>query len=166
MALQAEAAWRALSRAAGGWGRIRTHGGLAATPVFKTGALNHSATHPSSARSRRPYRPSQPALKRALLLPNPKRHLPSLRRLGAELWRHALARRAGETSQAAGEIELCVCVARARCPPDDVRAATPARAAHWSSCAAAHGWARLDHARGVLLRRDLIQSSASPPVRA
>jgi hypothetical protein len=30
----------------GGWGEIRTHGGVAATPVFKTGALNHSATHP------------------------------------------------------------------------------------------------------------------------
>ena len=30
----------------GGWGEIRTHGGLAPTPVFKTGALNHSATHP------------------------------------------------------------------------------------------------------------------------
>ena len=30
----------------GGWGEIRTHGTLAGTPVFKTGALNHSATHP------------------------------------------------------------------------------------------------------------------------
>jgi hypothetical protein len=30
----------------GGWGGIRTHGALAGTPVFKTGALNHSATHP------------------------------------------------------------------------------------------------------------------------
>jgi hypothetical protein len=30
----------------GGWGGIRTHGTLAGTPVFKTGALNHSATHP------------------------------------------------------------------------------------------------------------------------
>src|SRR5258707_5224255 len=26
----------------GGWGEIRTHGTLAGTPVFKTGALNHS----------------------------------------------------------------------------------------------------------------------------
>jgi hypothetical protein len=33
-------------RESGGWGEIRTHGGVAATPVFKTGALNHSATHP------------------------------------------------------------------------------------------------------------------------
>jgi hypothetical protein len=33
----------------GGWGEIRTHGTLAGTPVFKTGALNHSATHPSFA---------------------------------------------------------------------------------------------------------------------
>src|SRR5579862_8644524 len=30
----------------GGWGEIRTHGTLAGTPVFKTGALNRSATHP------------------------------------------------------------------------------------------------------------------------
>src|SRR5689334_22322189 len=34
-------------QAAGGRGEIRTHGGLAPTPVFKTGALNHSATRPS-----------------------------------------------------------------------------------------------------------------------
>ena len=34
--------------AAGGWGEIRTHGGLAPTPVFKTGALNRSATHPAT----------------------------------------------------------------------------------------------------------------------
>ena len=32
----------------GGWGGIRTPGALAGTPVFKTGALNHSATHPKS----------------------------------------------------------------------------------------------------------------------
>src|SRR5688572_12788597 len=31
----------------GGWGEIRTHGRLAPSPVFKTGALNHSATHPA-----------------------------------------------------------------------------------------------------------------------
>jgi hypothetical protein len=31
----------------GGSGEIRTHGGIATTPVFKTGALNHSATLPS-----------------------------------------------------------------------------------------------------------------------
>ena len=30
----------------GGWGEIRTHGELAPTAVFKTAALNHSATHP------------------------------------------------------------------------------------------------------------------------
>ena len=30
----------------GGWGEIRTHGTLAGSPVFKTGALNRSATHP------------------------------------------------------------------------------------------------------------------------
>lgn len=29
-----------------GWGGIRTHGSLTTTPVFKTGALNRSATHP------------------------------------------------------------------------------------------------------------------------
>jgi hypothetical protein len=32
---------------AGGRGGIRTHGTLAGTPVFKTGALNRSATLPS-----------------------------------------------------------------------------------------------------------------------
>jgi len=30
----------------GGWGEIRTHGTRERTPVFKTGALNRSATHP------------------------------------------------------------------------------------------------------------------------
>ena len=34
----------------GGWGGIRTHGTLAGTPVFKTGALNRSATHPGLGR--------------------------------------------------------------------------------------------------------------------
>ncbi len=32
----------------GGWGGIRTHETLARLPVFKTGAFNHSATHPSA----------------------------------------------------------------------------------------------------------------------
>src|SRR4030088_25447 len=32
----------------GGRGGIRTHGALAGTPVFKTGALNHSATRPNA----------------------------------------------------------------------------------------------------------------------
>ena len=40
----------AFARASGGWGGIRTHGGLAPTPVFKTGAFNRSATHPSGGR--------------------------------------------------------------------------------------------------------------------
>ena len=31
----------------GGWGGIRTHGELTPSPVFKTGAFNRSATHPS-----------------------------------------------------------------------------------------------------------------------
>jgi hypothetical protein len=30
----------------GGWGGIRTHETLAGFPVFKTGTLNRSATHP------------------------------------------------------------------------------------------------------------------------
>jgi hypothetical protein len=34
-------------RKGGGWGGIRTPGEREPTPVFKTGALNHSATHPS-----------------------------------------------------------------------------------------------------------------------
>src|SRR6266568_7113086 len=33
---------------AGGRGGIRTHGGVAATPDFESGAFNHSATLPSS----------------------------------------------------------------------------------------------------------------------
>ena len=36
----------AAARHAGGWGGIRTHEELAPLPVFKTGALNRSATHP------------------------------------------------------------------------------------------------------------------------
>jgi hypothetical protein len=35
-----------IPRENGGWGGIRTHGELAPTAVFKTAALNHSATHP------------------------------------------------------------------------------------------------------------------------
>src|SRR5262245_48243371 len=31
----------------GGWGGIRTHETVARLPVFKTGAFNHSATHPT-----------------------------------------------------------------------------------------------------------------------
>src|SRR3954470_18463093 len=36
------------SKGVGGWGEIRTHGTLAGPAVFKTAALNHSATHPLS----------------------------------------------------------------------------------------------------------------------
>ncbi len=39
---------RHFPRGSGGWGGIRTHGALARTPVFKTGALNRSATHPGT----------------------------------------------------------------------------------------------------------------------
>ena len=38
-----------VKRAGGGRGGIRTHGRLAPTPVFKTGALNRSATLPIAA---------------------------------------------------------------------------------------------------------------------
>src|SRR5882757_5971402 len=38
---------KALELVGRGRGGIRTHGTLAGTPVFKTGALNHSATLPS-----------------------------------------------------------------------------------------------------------------------
>ncbi len=34
----------------GGWGGIRTHGTVSRTPVFKTGSLNHSDTHPCLSR--------------------------------------------------------------------------------------------------------------------
>lgn len=37
-------AWR--TQANGGWGEIRTPETLSRPPVFKTGAINHSATHP------------------------------------------------------------------------------------------------------------------------
>ena len=39
-----------LNRYRGGGGGIRTHGTLSRTPVFKTGALNRSATPPHEAR--------------------------------------------------------------------------------------------------------------------
>src|ERR1700761_8415857 len=35
-----------LKEVVGGWGGIRTHGTLTRTAVFKTAALNRSATHP------------------------------------------------------------------------------------------------------------------------
>lgn len=38
--------WDVLGGALGGQGGIRTHGELAPTAVFKTAALNHSATCP------------------------------------------------------------------------------------------------------------------------
>ena len=38
----------AVAKADGGWGGIRTLETLARLPVFKTGAFNHSATHPVS----------------------------------------------------------------------------------------------------------------------
>ena len=38
----------ATPNANGGWGGIRTHETLSRLPVFKTGAFNHSATHPLS----------------------------------------------------------------------------------------------------------------------
>src|SRR4051794_506631 len=41
-----------LTQCLGGWGGIRTHGRVAPTPVLKTGAFNHSATHPARAQSR------------------------------------------------------------------------------------------------------------------
>ncbi len=49
---------------AGGWGGIRTHGGLAPTPVFKTGAFNRSATHPAGRAGLAPA----PCSSRAILL--------------------------------------------------------------------------------------------------
>jgi hypothetical protein len=36
----------ARKQGSGGWGGIRTPETLARLPVFKTGAFNHSATHP------------------------------------------------------------------------------------------------------------------------
>src|ERR1700743_1561242 len=49
--LRAKPLWQPMQKSSpapgGGWGEIRTHGELAPTPVFKTGALNRSATYPS-----------------------------------------------------------------------------------------------------------------------
>src|SRR6202795_2956684 len=42
--------FQCLRQKVGGRGGIRTHGTLAGTPVFKTGALNRSATLPSQRR--------------------------------------------------------------------------------------------------------------------
>lgn len=48
-------------QAIGGWGGIRTPGRLAPSPVFKTGAINRSATHPVLSRLSAPRRPVQRA---------------------------------------------------------------------------------------------------------
>jgi hypothetical protein len=59
----------------GGWGGIRTHGELAPTPVFKTGALNRSATHPTEIRGSMGHVPLAPfAISHPLnaILPLPK----------------------------------------------------------------------------------------------
>jgi hypothetical protein len=50
-----------ISRASGGRGGIRTHGGLAPTAVFKTAALNHSATPPEAEKTLRLYALSKTA---------------------------------------------------------------------------------------------------------
>jgi hypothetical protein len=47
----------------GGWGGIRTHETLARLPVFKTGAFNHSATHPHDISGRRSFYRCLPGLK-------------------------------------------------------------------------------------------------------
>ena len=39
---------QSLTAITGGWGGIRTHETVSRLPVFKTGAFNHSATHPAS----------------------------------------------------------------------------------------------------------------------
>ena len=72
----------ALVRNCGGWGGIRTHGGLAPTPVFKTGALNHSATHPGvwALPERATLYANAASLKFIGHLPNSKRDLPTSRR--------------------------------------------------------------------------------------
>jgi hypothetical protein len=52
------AEWAAMRR--GGWGGIRTHETVSRPPVFKTGAFNRSATHPSLLVARRPIPPPMP----------------------------------------------------------------------------------------------------------
>ncbi len=41
-----------IAKLTGGSGEIRTHGGLASSPVFKTGAFNRSATLPSATQAK------------------------------------------------------------------------------------------------------------------
>ena len=45
-----------LKGSSGGWGGIRTPDRVAPMPVFKTGAFNHSATHPLGLRGDRGFR--------------------------------------------------------------------------------------------------------------
>ena len=47
----------------GRWGGIRTHEGREPLPVFKTGAFNHSATHPQSAYNRPAGEAPQPDIR-------------------------------------------------------------------------------------------------------
>jgi hypothetical protein len=55
----------------GGWGEIRTPETLSRPPVFKTGAINHSATHPDAARScQRKRRPDRGCVSPQALLEN------------------------------------------------------------------------------------------------
>ncbi len=63
--------------ASGGKGGIRTHGRLAPTAVFKTAALNHSATFPSIDNERLfAFRVSVETLLATTLLPNSlRRHV-------------------------------------------------------------------------------------------
>ena len=44
----------------GGWGGIRTHETLTRLPVFKTGAFDHSATHPDGSSVPRVWRSASP----------------------------------------------------------------------------------------------------------
>jgi hypothetical protein len=72
----------------GGRGGIRTHGTLSGTPVFKTGALNHSATLPSQRHqsfsagniknglARKPDRRGRSALRRRSTIPEAFAALP------------------------------------------------------------------------------------------
>src|SRR5882724_13323204 len=66
----------------GGRGGIRTHGTLAGTPVFKTGALNRSATLPSWNVSRLAYVMCEGNVNRAWGRPHPIKGDRSLRRKG------------------------------------------------------------------------------------
>src|SRR4051794_29014944 len=101
---------RSVGETDGGRGGIRTHGTLAGTPVFKTGALNHSATLPNAnlmsegvadCKRQLVRRPRKDGRRAGATIPSPRPRPPHFRRvraaiysyLGAEMGRVGKSRR-------------------------------------------------------------------------